>query len=164
MRYILALIIAVPFLAVSLEANAGLVEDLRSGKSNVKTVSQVGAVSGLAQAWRKLKSYSDYKAIAYHGPYNPLLQTFYGASSAEEAIEGALEYCEESSNGRCFVYSVGAAVVTGYSQKKLADVIEAYNLKVSGSKTASKSTPASGKTVYCRRTNGFVYESLSVVI
>jgi len=56
MRYILALIIAVPLLmAASLEADAGLVEDLRSGKSDVKTVSQVGAVSGLAQAWRQLK-------------------------------------------------------------------------------------------------------------
>jgi hypothetical protein len=47
MRYIIALIIALPLLAMSLEADAGLVEDLRSGKSDVKTVSQVGAVGGL---------------------------------------------------------------------------------------------------------------------
>ena len=47
MHYILALIIAVPLLAMSLEADAGLVEDLRSGKSNVKPVSQVSAVGGI---------------------------------------------------------------------------------------------------------------------
>jgi hypothetical protein len=43
MRYILALMIAVPLLmAGSLEAEAGLVEDLRSGKSNIRASSSSG--------------------------------------------------------------------------------------------------------------------------
>jgi hypothetical protein len=46
MRILLALIIALPLLmAVSLEDDSGLVEDLPSGKSDVKTVSQVGGLS-----------------------------------------------------------------------------------------------------------------------
>jgi hypothetical protein len=151
MRILLALIIALPLLAMSLEAEAGLVEDLRSGKSDVKTVSQVGSVMGLAQAWRKLKSYSDYKAIAYHGPWNPFLQTFYGAYSAEQAVESALKMCEEKTNGRCRVYSVGAVVVTGDSQEELADVIEAYQLEVSGN-TATK--PKNVDFKYCRTDDG----------
>ena len=36
MRYVVSLIIAVLFMASSLEVDAGLVEDLRSGKSNVR--------------------------------------------------------------------------------------------------------------------------------
>ena len=42
MRFILALMIAVLLMAVSLEADAGLVEDLRSGKSNVRASSNSG--------------------------------------------------------------------------------------------------------------------------
>jgi hypothetical protein len=37
-------------IAVSLEADAGLVEDLRSGKSNVKTVSQVAMNKSISEA------------------------------------------------------------------------------------------------------------------
>ena len=140
MRYILALIIAVPLLAVSLEADAGLVEDLRSGKSDVKTVpGSVNRIVGPAKAFRTLKSKPDFKAMVvantsgYGSYYN------WSASSAEDAIHRAMAYCQSESFG-CGVYAVGDQVVMGDSQAELADAIEAYNLKVSGN--TKKETPA----------------------
>ena len=80
-----------------------------------------------------------------------------GRSSAEAAVEGALTNCKESGGGvtRCEVYAVGDNIVQGHSQAELADVIEAYQLEVSGSKTTSKSTPADGN--YCKTGVGNVY-------
>ena len=65
MRIILALIIAVPLLmAASLEADAGLVEDLRSGKSDVRASSSQGSYRGIIQFWREMKLLgSDFWAI-----------------------------------------------------------------------------------------------------
>ena len=64
MRYIIALIIAVPLLmAVSLKAEAGLVEDLRSGKSDVRASSNAGGWIGIIKYWKKQKSAPDFKAI-----------------------------------------------------------------------------------------------------
>ena len=58
-------------------SEAGLVEDLRSGKSDIKAVSQVGAVIGLVSAWKQAKSFPDFKAIAYSNPCtNPLHNQF----------------------------------------------------------------------------------------
>jgi hypothetical protein len=64
MRYIIALIIALPLLAMSLEADAGLVEDLRSGKSNVRASSTQGGHSGIIQFWREMRSQPNFQAIA----------------------------------------------------------------------------------------------------
>ena len=136
MRYILALIIAVPLLAVSLEADAGLVEDLRSGKSDVRASSTQGSRSGIIRFWRQMKSQPDFKAIASAQSWSYGVM---GRYSAEAAVEGALTNCKESGGGvtRCEVYAVGDSIVQGRSQAELADAIEAYQLEVSGT-TATK--------------------------
>jgi hypothetical protein len=140
-------------------SEAGLVEDLRSGKSDIKAVSQVGAVIGLVSAWKQAKSFPDFKAIAYSNPYQPFTQSVYGAYSAEAAIKEALEHCQKASGSVCFVYAVGDAVVSGYTQNKLADVIEAYDPKSSRNNTsaaAPNSDTLSGRS-YCKRPDGSVY-------
>ena len=154
MRYILALIIALPLLAMSLEAEAGLVEDLRSGKSDIRASSNAGNWTGIIQYWKKAKSWPDFKAIVTARSY---FYSWEQAGSAEQAVEGAVRHCKEQGGGRtsCQVYAVGDAVVEGYSQAELADAIEAYQLEVSGSKTTSKSTPADGN--YCKTGVGKVY-------
>ena len=145
MRYILALIIAVPLLAVSLEADAGLVEDLRSGKSNVRASSTQGSHSGIIKFWREMKSQPDFKAIASARGWSYGVM---GRYTAEAAVEGALQHCKESGGGvtRCEVYAVGDNIVEGRSQTELADAIEAYQLEVSGS-----------RSTYCKRRDGTVY-------
>jgi len=154
MRILLALIIALPLLmAASLEADAGLVEDLRSGKSNVRT-SSAGNYPGIIKFLREVKSKPDFKAIASARTH---VYGSIGNSSAEAAVEGALTFCKESGGGTttCKIYAVGDNIVQGHSQAELADVIEAYQLEVSGSKTTSKSTPADGN--YCKTGVGNVY-------
>ena len=63
MRILLALIIALLLLAVSLDAEAGLVEDLRSGKSDVRAEHDVSPWT--REAYRKYirreKAKPDYK-------------------------------------------------------------------------------------------------------
>ena len=164
MRYILALIIAVPLLAVSLEADAGLVEDLRSGKSNVRAEIELSPWG--KEMYRKymhgLKSNPDYKAfVTYRG--GDWIQGWSGSASAEQAIKESLKYCKEKrpTGAQCRVYAVGHTVVAGYSQKKLADAIEAYQLEVSGSKTTTKSTTSSERTFYCINPNGSFYTNRS---
>jgi len=159
MRYILALIMSVPFLAMSLEADAGLVEDLRSGKSDVRA--EIEPSSWDANYFRRYmheaKSEPDYKAFV---TYKNWIQYWQGAYSAEQAIEDMLQYCKKK-NRQCRVYAVGHTVVAGYSQKKLADAIESYQLEVSGSKTTTKSTTSSERTFYCINPNGSFYTNRS---
>ncbi len=131
-------------------ANAGLVEDLRSGKSNVRAVSHVGLVYGLLNALKELKRYPDFKAMAYSGPYTTTSQAVYGAYSAQQAIETALEMCTKEAGSTCFVYAVGDQIVTGYTQEELADEIAAYDPAISG-KTYSTSS------IFCKRQDGSVY-------
>ena len=150
MRYILALIIAVPLLAVSLEADAGLVEDLRNGKSNVRASSHQSSSIDAYRLQRLQKSAPDYKAIITSGGW---VYRFSGHSSAEQAVEGGLSYCKEHSRQDCRVFAVGDNIVQNDTQEELADAIEAYQLEVSG----SKSTSSAGKTVYCKSKDGSVY-------
>ena len=97
MRFILALMIAVLLMAVSLEADAGLVEDLRSGKSNVRASSTQGNYGGIISFWRQMKSQSDFKAIASARSWSYGVM---GRYSAEAAVEGALTHCMESGGGK----------------------------------------------------------------
>jgi len=156
MRYILALIIAVPLLAVSLEADAGLVEDLRSGKSNVRAEIELSPWG--KEMYRKymhgLKSNPDYKAfVTYRG--GDWIQGWSGSASAEQAIKESLKYCKEKrpTGAQCRVYAVGHTVVAGYSQAELADAIEAYQLEVSGSKSTKP------RDVHCKREDGSIYSA-----
>jgi len=156
MRYILALIIAVPLLAVSLEADAGLVEDLRNGKSNVRASSHQSSSIDAYRLQRLQKSAPDYKAIITSGGW---VYRFSGHSSAEQAVEGGLSYCKEHSRQDCRVFAVGDNIVQNNTQEELADAIEAYQLEVSG----SKSTSSAGKTVYCKTEDGLAYKLFSDV-
>jgi len=130
-----------------------LVEDLRSGNSNVRAVSSIGNFTGVIKFWREMKSRSDFKATVYNKGWT---HGTYSAHSAEAAIKAAIRNCEEEGGGRtrCQVYAVGDNIVQGRSQAELADAIEAYQLEVSGT-TAAK--PKNGNFVYCRRDDGSVY-------
>ena len=93
MRYILALIVAVILIAPSLEASAGLVEDLRSGKSKVRASTTQGSYEGIIQFWRKMKPQPDFKAIV---SARSRVYAVMGRHTAEAAVEGALRHCKES--------------------------------------------------------------------
>ena len=138
------------------QADAGLVEDLRSGKSNVRAVSQVGPVMGLLKSVNDMRPKQDFKAIAYSGMYTRTTQGVYGAYSAEQAIETALEMCEKAVGNSCFIYAVGDQVVTGYTQKELADEIEAYDPRYRKSAASANPDTLSGRS-YCMRADGSVY-------
>ncbi|MBI07725.1 MAG: hypothetical protein CMM54_12155, partial [Rhodospirillaceae bacterium] len=155
MRYILSLIVAVILIAPSLEASAGLVEDLRSGKSKVRASTTQGNWVGILRHWRQMKSAPDFKAIASVQNYS---YAAWSHNSAEAAVEEALRYCKEQGGGRtrCKVYSVGNNIVETYTQKELADAIEAYQLEVSGS-TATSSRRS--EYVKCKHSNGDVFTS-----
>ncbi len=154
MRYIIALIIALPLLmAASLEAEAGLVEDLRSGKSDVRAATTQGSYGGIVSYWRKMISQPNFKAIvsARSNGYAVV-----GRHSAEAAVEGAIKKCQESGGGvtRCEVYTVGDTIVQGHSQTELADAIEAYQLKLPLGRR-----PASAfKMGYCKTKDNYAYK------
>ena len=133
MRYIIALMIALPLLMVgSLEADAGLVEDLRSGKSDVRAATVRNDI-GVIQFWRTTRSQADFKAIAKSrnwmgrvlGRYGDVFGVM-GQSSAEAAVMAGLSKCESKSSAKCEVYSVGDQVVAGFSKQELAAAIVAY--------------------------------------
>ena len=144
-------IIAATFLFAP-QVEAGLVEDLRSGKSDVRAAfdpSSWGA-SYFLKYMRNAKSEPDFKAFV---TWNSWIDYWQGARSAEEAIESMLQHCK-TKNRKCRVYAVGHTMVAGYSQKKLADAIEAYNFEILGRKSAA---PANPRRVYCKRGDGSAY-------
>ena len=117
MRYILALMIALmialPLLAMSLEADAGLVENLRSGKSEIKAVS--GSLNRLLhpQQYRKIfKSKPDYKALMIRTMPPHQVGGAWGYNSVEAAIRAAKSACERQHGGNCgAVYSLEDKIV-----------------------------------------------------
>ena len=123
---IIAISIAVFAAFLATKAEAGLIEDLRSGKSDVKASSTSAYYLGIVRYWKQQKSAPDFKAIVTARSNSYAL---HGAGSAEQAVEAAIRYCKEQGGGRtrCEVYAAGDAVVEGYSQDELADAIEAYN-------------------------------------
>jgi hypothetical protein len=153
---VFAAIFAISLLLIA-KAEAGLVEDLRSGKSNIKASSNSGAYIGVIKFWQQQKSAPDFKAIVtarsnFYG--------WHGDRSVELAVEKAIRYCKEQGGGRttCQVYAVGDAVVEGYTQNELANAIEAYNLRISGPNSATSTVP---RRVYCRNKDGSAFASWS---
>lgn len=148
-------------MAASLEADAGLVEDLRSGKSDVKTAQSSTAIAAF-RVVREQKSAPDYKAVVITRNIYGKIWSWQRDASAVKAIENALKHCKEKENQSCDVFAVGDTIVQGHSQAELADAIEAYQLEVSGSKAASKSTTSAGKTVYCiNNSTDYIYQFFS---
>jgi len=125
-----------------------LVKDLRSGKSNVRasldSYNNSLRQDSLRKYFREEKSKPDYRAIVAWKNWNLGISK---SGSAEEAIHSLLQHCKERNN-KCRIYSVGDTIVEGHSQAELADVIEAYQLEVSGS-----------KYVKCKYSNGDVFTS-----
>ena len=88
MRILLALMIALPLLmAVSPEADAGLVDDLRSGESDIKAASSHGASHTVFGILKEQKNLADYKAIITKRELFGSIYYWSGYSSAEEAAE-----------------------------------------------------------------------------
>lgn len=133
MRYLATLLIAVALLMVlSSRADAGLVEQLRTGNSYIRSTLEPSSweKDNFRKYMREQDSTPDFKVYV---TWKTWIQIWSGASSAEQAIDSMFEYCRERDR-KCRIYAIGETVVAGYSQNKLADVIEAYNLRVSGIK------------------------------
>ena len=149
---ILCLSFAIVFTGIPHDAEAGLVEDLRSGESKIRAVGWLS--SWHRQTWtpqlkNEFKQLPDYKVIVMY-PRNQPKGGYYwwGANSAVQAVIGVFNFCK-TRRLKCGIYALGDQVVEGHSQEKLADAIEAYQLEVSGI----------GGTLYCKRDDGSVYQT-----
>ena len=149
MRPLLTLILAVPLLmALIAIADAGLVEDLRKGRSDIEAVSS-GRAS--ASGWA-LQSYKTFKTKPIHRAMVMKGNSSYfswGYASAVAAVEAAILNCEKEYGGTCKVYAVDSNVVQGLSQRELAVAIEAPS--------ASKKTTRDNSFIYCKKADEAPY-------
>ena len=150
MRIVLAVIaiLIVSFLAA--QSEAGLLEDLRSGKSKIKAVSKGNVIHTVEnfRLHKKNQSNRDFKAIA-------VVKRGFGAwgvwnqRTATGAVLSAVSECENKWERTCEIYSVGSEIVADFSPQELANAIEAYH-------TGHKITKSENRLayIYCRDSNG----------
>ena len=129
-------------------ADAGLVKDLRKGRSDIEAVSS-GRAS--ASGWA-LQSYKTFKTKPIHRAMVMKGNSSYfswGYASAVAAVEAAILNCEKEYGGTCKVYAVDSNVVQGLSQRELAVAIEAPS--------ASKKTTRDNSFIYCKKADEAPY-------
>ena len=166
MRILIAVLAMLVVVFLATQAKADLVADLRSGRSDIKAApNSIRQVRGFDQIYEKSLSYPKYVAMVaqWYGRYGNW--TTYGADSAEMAIKTALRRCEDRWGGTCRVYSVGKKIVIGFSQKKLAAAIEAYDR--GNKKTVTEKREAEGAGIersndrYCKNNYGKVHKAFN---
>jgi hypothetical protein len=90
------------------QAKADLVDDLRSGRSDIKAAP--GLVKPRIAYYRhhkELQSFRGYKAMAvrWRAPWGSSVT--YGRNSQEAAVRAAVSKCESAYGEKCAVFSVG---------------------------------------------------------
>lgn len=125
--------LAVFLAGIPTNVRAGPIEELRTGKSNIRAVGWLSNSvnqSRISKLKNELKQYPDYKVIVMYPRNRPKTAFYWGEGiSAEQLVTDVFNFCEFK-QFRCGIYVLGDQVVAGYSQKKLADAIEAYQLRV----------------------------------
>lgn len=158
--HLLALIIAVPLLITTTPmANAGLVEDLRSGRADIETLSngQASRITGISRNYKVIKTKPEHKAMAVQAVFPYGVRSAWGHRSAAAAVQAAMSLCEKTWGGGCQLYSVNSQVVQGYTQRKLANVIAKFDGFNKNTNDTAHNSIASSSVVYCRREDGSVY-------
>ena len=130
------------------QAEAGLVEDLRRGNSDIEAVwSGRSSASGWAlQNYKSFLTKRDHKAMAMHDHAGFWLAWEYPSAAA--AVKVAISGCENEWGGTCKVYAVGSEIVQGFSQRELANAIAALD------PSYDDETEGKSNFVYCRKNDG----------
>ena len=149
-RIFASLIVALLFFPGTAFAGS-LVDELRSGNSDIKAANTNHNYYGIIRYYQKSKIWPDFKVVV-DGVTR--IYGWQGASSAENAVEEGINYCKGQKSGACRIYSLGETVVQGYSQNKLADAIEAYQLKVVDKNIKQDLA----NNLYCKTSYGFAYK------
>ena len=114
------------------------------------------SLPGHGRFFQEYKTTPHYRAISTTGSFTrrgSLSAYFKGASSVEEAIEGALQRCEEGKKeytwetpiGECRLYAIGDIIVNGMSDDELEAATKTYKNAVASGQVGDSTSSSDYK-------------------